>query len=167
MLLELSLFGTFRLRTREKNPKNSLWRKCGACPHHLWARKSVTITHTLMTGFSFQDKVLRMLYVWALCRDQDELNPYAAWRLLDISSSSTEQVLWEELHPRASCTSLEATPSLNLYPSAVWWTVGERGQTGSFSEEQAIRCALVIPIPIMNWTSLTYLPYILLCSIAL
>ncbi|XP_054030782.1 mitochondrial import inner membrane translocase subunit TIM44 [Dryobates pubescens] len=39
------------------------------------------------------DKVLRMLYVWALCRDQQELNPYAAWRLLDISSSSTEQVL--------------------------------------------------------------------------
>uniref|UniRef100_A0A8C5TTT8 Mitochondrial import inner membrane translocase subunit TIM44 n=1 Tax=Malurus cyaneus samueli TaxID=2593467 RepID=A0A8C5TTT8_9PASS len=39
------------------------------------------------------DKVLRMLYVWALCRDQDELNPYMAWRLLDISSSSTEQVL--------------------------------------------------------------------------
>ncbi|KAK2542371.1 Timm44, partial [Columba guinea] len=39
------------------------------------------------------DKVLRMLYVWALCRDQDELNPYAAWRLLDVSSSSTEQVL--------------------------------------------------------------------------
>uniref|UniRef100_A0A8C9FP18 Tim44-like domain-containing protein n=1 Tax=Pavo cristatus TaxID=9049 RepID=A0A8C9FP18_PAVCR len=39
------------------------------------------------------DKVLRMLYVWALCRDQDELNPYAAWRLLDISSSSSEQVL--------------------------------------------------------------------------
>uniref|UniRef100_A0A7M4FZQ8 Translocase of inner mitochondrial membrane 44 n=1 Tax=Crocodylus porosus TaxID=8502 RepID=A0A7M4FZQ8_CROPO len=39
------------------------------------------------------DKVLRMLYVWALCRDQDELNPYAAWRLLDISSSSTEQIL--------------------------------------------------------------------------
>lgn len=39
------------------------------------------------------DKVLRMLYVWALCRDQAELNPYAAWRLLDISASSTEQVL--------------------------------------------------------------------------
>ncbi|XP_060039977.1 mitochondrial import inner membrane translocase subunit TIM44 isoform X2 [Erinaceus europaeus] len=39
------------------------------------------------------DKVLRMLYVWALCRDQDELNPYAAWRLLDVSASSTEQVL--------------------------------------------------------------------------
>ncbi|XP_041533987.1 mitochondrial import inner membrane translocase subunit TIM44 [Chionomys nivalis] len=39
------------------------------------------------------DKVLRMLYVWALCRDQQELNPYAAWRLLDISASSTEQIL--------------------------------------------------------------------------
>lgn len=40
-----------------------------------------------------QDKVLRMLYMWALCRDQDELNPYAAWRLLDISASSSEQIL--------------------------------------------------------------------------
>lgn len=39
------------------------------------------------------EKVLRMMYVWALCRDQDELNPYAAWRLLDISASSTEQIL--------------------------------------------------------------------------
>ncbi|XP_074240801.1 mitochondrial import inner membrane translocase subunit TIM44 isoform X3 [Saimiri boliviensis] len=39
------------------------------------------------------DKVLRMQYMWALCRDQDELNPYAAWRLLDISASSTEQIL--------------------------------------------------------------------------
>ncbi|XP_076977635.1 mitochondrial import inner membrane translocase subunit TIM44 isoform X3 [Tamandua tetradactyla] len=42
---------------------------------------------------NIDDKVLRMLYVWALCRDQDELNPYAAWRLLDISASSTEQIL--------------------------------------------------------------------------
>ncbi|XP_063771229.1 mitochondrial import inner membrane translocase subunit TIM44 isoform X2 [Pseudophryne corroboree] len=40
-----------------------------------------------------QDKVLRMLYVWALCRDQDELNPFAAWRLLDLSSSASEQIL--------------------------------------------------------------------------
>ncbi|XP_032381510.1 mitochondrial import inner membrane translocase subunit TIM44 isoform X1 [Etheostoma spectabile] len=38
-------------------------------------------------------KVLRMMYVWALCRDQEELNPCAAWRLLDISASSTEQIL--------------------------------------------------------------------------
>ncbi|XP_063057147.1 mitochondrial import inner membrane translocase subunit TIM44 isoform X2 [Engraulis encrasicolus] len=39
------------------------------------------------------EKVLRMMYVWALCRDQEELNPYAAWRLLDISASSSEQIL--------------------------------------------------------------------------
>ncbi|XP_013887347.1 mitochondrial import inner membrane translocase subunit TIM44 [Austrofundulus limnaeus] len=39
------------------------------------------------------DKVIRMMYVWALCRDQEELNPYAAWRLLDMSASSTEQIL--------------------------------------------------------------------------
>uniref|UniRef100_A0A6Q2WXF8 Mitochondrial import inner membrane translocase subunit TIM44 n=1 Tax=Esox lucius TaxID=8010 RepID=A0A6Q2WXF8_ESOLU len=39
------------------------------------------------------EKVLRMMYVWALCRDQEELNPDAAWRLLDISASSTEQAL--------------------------------------------------------------------------
>ncbi|XP_031588582.1 mitochondrial import inner membrane translocase subunit TIM44-like [Oreochromis aureus] len=39
------------------------------------------------------EKVMRMMYVWALCRDQEELNPSAAWRLLDISASSTEQVL--------------------------------------------------------------------------
>ncbi|KAL1772893.1 Mitochondrial import inner membrane translocase subunit TIM44 [Sigmodon hispidus] len=32
------------------------------------------------------DKVQRMLYVWALCRDQEELNPYAAWRLLDAGA---------------------------------------------------------------------------------
>uniref|UniRef100_A0A672RVP0 Mitochondrial import inner membrane translocase subunit TIM44 n=1 Tax=Sinocyclocheilus grahami TaxID=75366 RepID=A0A672RVP0_SINGR len=42
---------------------------------------------------NIDEKVLRMMYVWALCRDQDELNPYAAWRLLDISASSTEQIL--------------------------------------------------------------------------
>ncbi|MGH0184885.1 UNVERIFIED_CONTAM: hypothetical protein FKN15_016250 [Acipenser sinensis] len=42
---------------------------------------------------NIDEKVLRMMYVWALCRDQDELNPSAAWRLLDISASSQEQVL--------------------------------------------------------------------------
>uniref|UniRef100_A0A672JPI0 Translocase of inner mitochondrial membrane 44 homolog (yeast) n=1 Tax=Salarias fasciatus TaxID=181472 RepID=A0A672JPI0_SALFA len=42
---------------------------------------------------NIDEKVLRMMYVWALCRDQEELNPYAAWRLLDISASSTEQIL--------------------------------------------------------------------------
>ncbi|XP_063075541.1 mitochondrial import inner membrane translocase subunit TIM44-like [Engraulis encrasicolus] len=39
------------------------------------------------------EKVLRMMHVWALCRDREELNPHAAWRLLDMSASSTEQVL--------------------------------------------------------------------------
>uniref|UniRef100_A0AAZ3SBP4 Tim44-like domain-containing protein n=1 Tax=Oncorhynchus tshawytscha TaxID=74940 RepID=A0AAZ3SBP4_ONCTS len=39
------------------------------------------------------DKVLRMMYVWALCRDQEELNTYAAWRLLDISASSTDPLI--------------------------------------------------------------------------
>ncbi|XP_042911761.1 mitochondrial import inner membrane translocase subunit TIM44 isoform X2 [Parasteatoda tepidariorum] len=39
------------------------------------------------------NKVLRMHYVWALCRDQTELDPKAAWKLLDLSASSTEQWL--------------------------------------------------------------------------
>lgn len=55
----------------------------------------VTSNNGHVSNFSplCQDKVLRMMYVWALCRDQEELNPFAAWRLLDISASSTEQVL--------------------------------------------------------------------------
>lgn len=40
-----------------------------------------------------QDKILRIMYVWALCRDQEELNPRAAWKLMDISASSSEQWL--------------------------------------------------------------------------
>lgn len=39
------------------------------------------------------DKVMRIIYVWALCRDQEELDPVAAWRLLDISANSSEQWL--------------------------------------------------------------------------
>uniref|UniRef100_A0A3P9PGZ6 Translocase of inner mitochondrial membrane 44 n=1 Tax=Poecilia reticulata TaxID=8081 RepID=A0A3P9PGZ6_POERE len=42
---------------------------------------------------NIDEKVMRMMHVWALCRDQEELNPNAAWRLLDISASSTEQIL--------------------------------------------------------------------------
>uniref|UniRef100_A0A4W4EP19 Tim44-like domain-containing protein n=1 Tax=Electrophorus electricus TaxID=8005 RepID=A0A4W4EP19_ELEEL len=42
---------------------------------------------------NIDEKVLRMMYVWALCRDQEEFNSHAAWRLLDISASSTEQIL--------------------------------------------------------------------------
>lgn len=39
------------------------------------------------------DKVLRVNYVWALSRDATIFDPKAAWRLLDISASSTEQLL--------------------------------------------------------------------------
>lgn len=36
---------------------------------------------------------MRIHYVWALCRDQSELDPSAAWKLLDLAASSTEQWL--------------------------------------------------------------------------
>ncbi|KAG8239727.1 hypothetical protein J437_LFUL017637 [Ladona fulva] len=39
------------------------------------------------------EKILRVNYVWVLCRDQSELNPNAAWRLMDLSANSTEQLL--------------------------------------------------------------------------
>ena len=39
------------------------------------------------------DKVMRTSYVWVLCRDQTELDPAAAWRLLELSANSTEQFL--------------------------------------------------------------------------
>ena len=39
------------------------------------------------------EKVMRVNYVWVLCRDQTELDPSAAWRLLDLSANSTEQFL--------------------------------------------------------------------------
>lgn len=37
------------------------------------------------------EKVMRVTYVWVLCRDPSEPNPKAAWKLLDISASSNEQ----------------------------------------------------------------------------
>ncbi|XP_069699311.1 mitochondrial import inner membrane translocase subunit TIM44 [Periplaneta americana] len=37
------------------------------------------------------EKVLRVHYVWVLCRDRAEVNPRAAWKLLDLSANSTEQ----------------------------------------------------------------------------
>ena len=37
------------------------------------------------------EKVLRVHYVWVLCRDRSELNPRAAWKLLDLSANSSEQ----------------------------------------------------------------------------
>lgn len=39
------------------------------------------------------EKVLRVNYVWVLCRDQTELDPKAAWRLLDLSAHSVEQLV--------------------------------------------------------------------------
>ncbi|KAE8752274.1 hypothetical protein FOCC_FOCC001067 [Frankliniella occidentalis] len=39
------------------------------------------------------EKVLRVHYVWVLCRDMTELDPRAAWRLLDLSANSQEQLL--------------------------------------------------------------------------
>ncbi|XP_063883064.1 mitochondrial import inner membrane translocase subunit TIM44-like isoform X1 [Scylla paramamosain] len=38
-------------------------------------------------------KVLRVQYVWVLCRDQTELDSRAAWRILDLSAQSTEQLV--------------------------------------------------------------------------
>ncbi|KAF0303581.1 Mitochondrial import inner membrane translocase subunit TIM44 [Amphibalanus amphitrite] len=39
------------------------------------------------------NKIMRVNYVWVLCRDQTELDPRAAWRLLELSASSTEQLV--------------------------------------------------------------------------
>jgi len=39
------------------------------------------------------DKVMRVNYVWVLCRDPNDLNPRSAWRLMELSASSQEQFL--------------------------------------------------------------------------
>ena len=39
------------------------------------------------------EKVMRVNYVWVLCRDPTELNANAAWRLLDLSANSSEQLM--------------------------------------------------------------------------
>lgn len=39
------------------------------------------------------EKVMRVNYVWVLCRDPNELNPKAAWRLMELSASSQEQLV--------------------------------------------------------------------------
>lgn len=36
-------------------------------------------------------KIMRVNYVWVLCRDPNELNPKAAWRLMELSANSSEQ----------------------------------------------------------------------------
>lgn len=37
------------------------------------------------------EKVMRVNYVWVLCRDPEDLNPRSAWRLLELSANSNEQ----------------------------------------------------------------------------
>lgn len=39
------------------------------------------------------NKVMRTSHVWVLCRDPTEPNPKAAWRLLDLSAHSSEQLV--------------------------------------------------------------------------
>lgn len=39
------------------------------------------------------DKVQRVHYVWVLCRDQNEFDPKAAWRLLDLSAQHSDQFI--------------------------------------------------------------------------
>ena len=39
------------------------------------------------------DKVMKVMYVWALCRDQTELDPKAAWRLLELSAQADEMFM--------------------------------------------------------------------------
>ena len=38
-------------------------------------------------------QILRINYVWVLCRDQSELDPAAAWRVLEMAATSTNQYL--------------------------------------------------------------------------
>lgn len=39
------------------------------------------------------DKIMRVTYVWVLCRDITETDPRAAWKLLDLSANSNEQLV--------------------------------------------------------------------------
>lgn len=39
------------------------------------------------------EKVMRVNYVWVLCRDPNDLNPKSAWRLMELSANSTEQLV--------------------------------------------------------------------------
>lgn len=39
------------------------------------------------------DKIMRFHYVWVLCRDQTELDPKAAWRVLELAANSSDQWL--------------------------------------------------------------------------
>ena len=51
-----------------------------------------------------QEKIVRMFYVWAFCRDQSVLDPRAAWRLIDLSASPAEQWLWDLMRQNSCLT---------------------------------------------------------------
>lgn len=79
---------------------SQIYKDTAVLKFELKSRKTIHPLHTVSLWLTLcssappqQGKVMRMMYVWALCRDQEELNPNAAWRLLDISASSTEQAL--------------------------------------------------------------------------
>ncbi len=50
-------------------------------------------TATTQACYFFQEKIMRVFNVWAFCRDQTILDPKAAWRIIDLSSSPMEQFL--------------------------------------------------------------------------
>lgn len=39
------------------------------------------------------EKVMRFYHVWCFCRDPEELNPIAAWRIIDFSMNASEQLI--------------------------------------------------------------------------
>lgn len=45
--------------------------------------------------YVFQEEIVKMTYTWALCRDQEELDPKAAWKLLEFSAMKTNVIIQE------------------------------------------------------------------------
>lgn len=43
--------------------------------------------------YVFQEEIVKMTYTWALCRDQEELDPKAAWKLLEFSAMKTNVII--------------------------------------------------------------------------
>ena len=37
-----------------------------------------------------KETIKKVMYVWALCRDQTELNPKSAWKLMECSFHATD-----------------------------------------------------------------------------
>lgn len=40
-----------------------------------------------------QDEILQINHVWAFCRDMEELNPNAAWKLLEAHESAKPMLI--------------------------------------------------------------------------